>query len=399
MARIDALTGNECVAEAVRLCEPDIVAAYPITPQSVVVEVLASMKANGQLKSKIVDVESEHSSMSVVKGAAMLGRRVFTATAGQGLAYMYEPYFSMSTMRFPMVMTLACREMISPGTVWCGLQDALSVRDAGWMQVFCENNQEIMDMVIQGYKISENHDVLIPINVCYDGFYLSHQTERVEIPEKEDVDMFLPPVDLPQYLDVNHPAIVDPNTVGSYLIRYREDHLACMQHAKTVICEINAEFAEKFGRDWGGLTDSYKLDDAEYVIVTMGATTGAARVVVDAYRAKGMKMGLLKLRFMRPFPDAEIAEALKGRKAYGVIDRSVSFGWNRGILAQEVFAALGKAGVAVPNVSFVGGLGGLDIRTEYVEKAAGMIVKAEDGRWSDRGAFWMNEDFLKEEDR
>ena len=247
MSMIDALTGNECVAEAVRLCRPDIIAAYPITPQSVVVELLASMVADGKLGSKVVDVESEHSSMSVVKGAAMLGKRVFTATAGQGLAYMYEPYFSMSTMRFPMVMTLACREMISPGTVWCGLQDALSVRDAGWMQVFCENNQEILDMVIQGYRIAEDHGVLIPINVCYDGFYLSHQTERVELPEPSEVDAYLPPIDLPQYLDVNEPAIVDPNTVGSFLIRYREDHLACMQHAKSVIADANREFAARFG--------------------------------------------------------------------------------------------------------------------------------------------------------
>lgn len=397
MAHIDALTGNECVAEAVRLCKPDIIAAYPITPQSVVVEVLADMLANGRLESKLVDVESEHSSMSVVKGAAMLGKRVFTATAGQGLAYMYEPYFSMSTMRFPMVMTLACREMISPGTVWCGLQDALSVRDAGWMQVFCENNQEILDMVIQGYKLSENKDVLIPINVCYDGFYLSHQTERVEIPEKEDVDAFLPPIDLPQYLDVNHPAIVDPNTTGSYLIRYREDHLKCMKHAKQVAQEINAEFAQKFGRDWGGLIDTYRMDDAEYAIVTMGSACGAARVVVDEYRARGVRMGMLKVRYMRPFPDEEIAKALSGCKAYGVIDRSVCFGWDMGVLAVEVNAACGRYGVKLPNLAFIGGLGGLDIRTEYVSKAAGMIVGAAEGKYTDRDSYWMNEDFLEEE--
>lgn len=397
MAHIDALTGNECVAEAVRLCKPDIIAAYPITPQSVVVEVLADMLANGRLESKLVDVESEHSSMSVVKGAAMLGKRVFTATAGQGLAYMYEPYFSMSTMRFPMVMTLACREMISPGTVWCGLQDALSVRDAGWMQVFCENNQEILDMVIQGYKLSENKDVLIPINVCYDGFYLSHQTERVEIPEKEGVDAFLPPIDLPQYLDVNHPAIVDPNTTGSYLIRYREDHLKCMKHAKQVAQEINAEFAQKFGRDWGGLIDTYRMDDAEYAIVTMGSACGAARVVVDEYRARGVRMGMLKVRYMRPFPDEEIAKALSGCKAYGVIDRSVCFGWDMGVLAVEVNAACGRYGVKLPNLAFIGGLGGLDIRTEYVSKAAGMIVGAAEGKYTDRDSYWMNEDFLEEE--
>lgn len=398
MAHIDALTGNECVAEAVRLCKPDIIAAYPITPQSVVVEVLADMLANGRLESKLVDVESEHSSMSVVKGAAMLGKRVFTATAGQGLAYMYEPYFSMSTMRFPMVMTLACREMISPGTVWCGLQDALSVRDAGWMQVFCENNQEILDMVIQGYKLSENKDVLIPINVCYDGFYLSHQTERVEIPEKEDVDAFLPPIDLPQYLDVNHPAIVDPNTTGSYLIRYREDHLKCMKHAKQVAQEINAEFAQKFGRDWGGLIDTYRMDDAEYAIVTMGSACGAARVVVDEYRAHGVRMGMLKVRYMRPFPDEEIAKALSGCKAYGVIDRSVCFGWDMGVLAVEVNAACGRCGVKLPNLAFIGGLGGLDIRTEYVSKAAGMIVGAAEGKYTDRDSYWMNEDFFEEEE-
>ena len=395
MSMIDALTGNECVAEAVRLCRPDIIAAYPITPQSVVVELLASMVADGKLGSKVVDVESEHSSMSVVKGAAMLGKRVFTATAGQGLAYMYEPYFSMSTMRFPMVMTLACREMISPGTVWCGLQDALSVRDAGWMQVFCENNQEILDMVIQGYRIAEDHGVLIPINVCYDGFYLSHQTERVELPEPSEVDAYLPPIDLPQYLDVNEPAIVDPNTVGSFLIRYREDHLACMQHAKSVIADANREFAARFGRDWGGLLGSYRMEDADYVLVTMGATTGAARVAVDIMRERGLRMGLLKLRFMRPFPDAELADMLRGRRACAVIDRSVSFGWDRGVLSVELAAACGAHGVELPVLSFIGGLGGLDLRTEYVVRAAEMLADAP--AYLKDGAYWMNEDFLGEE--
>lgn len=395
MPKIDALTGNECVAEAVKLCQPDIIAAYPITPQSVVVEILAKMVANDELESKVVDVESEHSSMSVVKGAAMLGKRVFTATAGQGLAYMYEPYYSMSTMRFPMVMTLACREMISPGTVWCGLQDALSVRDAGWMQIFCENNQEILDMVIQGYKISENKDVLIPINICYDGFYLSHQTERVEIPDKADVDAFLPPIDLPQYLDVNHPAIVDPNTVGSFLIRYREDHLKSMAHAKQVIQDVNAEFAAKFGRDWGGLIDTYRTDDADFLIVTMGSATGAARVAVDDYRAKGYKVGLLKVRAMRPFPAEAVAQVLRGRKAYGVVDRSVCYGWNTGILYMEVKAALGQAQLDMPSLSFIGGLGGLDLRTEYICKAIEMTAQVAVGGTAPSGAFWMNEDFIK----
>ena len=182
--------------------------------------------------------------------------------------------------------------------------------------------------------------------------------------------------------------------MGSYLIRYREDHLKCMQTAKKVIREVNDEFAEKFGRNWGGLIGSYRLEDADYVLVTIGATTGAARVVVDAWREKGVKMGLLKIRAVRPFPEEEIAEALKGRKAYGVIDRSVCFGWNRGIIAMETFAALGKAGVCLPGLSFVGGLGGLDLRTEYVDKAAGMIVEAAKGAIPAGETFWMNEDFL-----
>lgn len=227
---------------------------------------------------------------------------------------MYEPYFSMSTMRLPMVMTLATREMISPGSIWSGLQDALSVRDAGWMQIYVENNQEILDMVIQGYKISERPDVMIPVNICYDGFYLSHQTERVVIPDKAEVDAFLPAFHGTKWLDVEHPRILDPNTLGRYLMRYRQDHLACMRHAKDVIKEINDEFAAKFGRDYGGLIETYRAEDADYILVTIGCITGAARVAVDEARSHGESVGLLKVRSMRPFPAEEIAQVLKGRR-------------------------------------------------------------------------------------
>lgn len=393
MSNVEALTGNECVAQAVRLCRPDVIAAYPITPQSSVVEKLAAMVSNGELDSRIVDVESEHSSMSVVKGAALVGKRVFTATAGQGLAYMYEPYFTMSTMRLPMVMTIANREMISPGTVWSGLQDALSVRDCGWIQVFVENNQEILDMVVQGYKVSEDAEVRIPVNVCYDGFYLSHQTERVEIPDKGEVDRFLPPFDGPQLLDVNHPAVLDPNTVGEYLIDYREDHLNSMNYAKTAIQRANDDFAALFKRDYGGLIDTYRLEDADIAILTMGAATGAAREAVDLLRAKGCAVGLVKVRFMRPFPAGEIAEALQGRKAFGVIDKSVCFGWNTGILYEETLAALGRAGIALPSVSFIGGLGGMDIRTEHLCRAIGCVRELAAGTRLP-GTIWLKEDFI-----
>ena len=375
MGRIEALTGNECVAEAVKLCRPDVIAAYPITPQSSVAEKIAYMVANGEMDAKVCDVESEHSAMSVLKGAAMVGKRVFTATAGQGLALMYEPYFSMGTMRIPMVMALACREMISPVTVWSGLQDALSVRDCGWMQVFCETNQEIMDMIIQGYRLSECKDVCLPINVCYDGFYLSHQTQRVEIPASEQVDRFLPTYSYEKLLDVNAPRVVDPNTTGRLMMEYREDHIAGMQRALEELERINLEFAEAFGRDWGGGIDTYRIEDAETVMVTIGCMTATAREVVDNMRQKGHKIGLLKIRYVRPFPSERVAQALAGRKAVGVVDKSVSFGRCTGIIYGEVMAALAENGISMPSCSFIAGLGGYDIREEHLRWAAERITR------------------------
>lgn len=392
MGRINALTGNECVAEAIRLCKPDLIAAYPITPQSTVAEKIATMVANNELDSIVCDVESEHSAMSVLKGAAMVGKRVFTATAGQGLALMYEPYFSMGTMRMPMVMALACREMISPVTVWSGLQDALSVRDCGWMQMFCESNQEILDMIIQGYKLSESEGICIPINVCYDGFYLSHQMQRVELPEQEKVSEFLPPYSYKQLLDVNEPCVVDPNTTGRLMMEYREDHVAGMKRALSRLETVNAEYAKQFGRDWGGAVDTYRIEDAETVMVTIGCMTGTAREVIDHMRAKGYKMGLLKIRFVRPFPDEIIAELLNGRKAIGVVDKSVSFGRRKGIIYEEVMAALAEHGVSVPSCAFIAGLGGYDIRSEHLLYAAESIQAcASSSKSSDDAVFLIDQ--------
>ncbi|GAB6173749.1 pyruvate ferredoxin oxidoreductase subunit alpha [Paradesulfitobacterium aromaticivorans] len=394
MPRIDALTGNECVAQAVKLCKPDIIAAYPITPQSSVVEKLAGMIANGQLESQMMDVESELSAMSVLKGAAMVGKRLFTATAGQGLALMYEPYFSMSTSRLPMVMAIASREMISPVTVWSGLQDAHSVRDAGWLQVYAEDNQEILDTIIQGYMISEHEDVLIPINVVYDGFFLSHQTARVEIPDQELVDSFLPPYSYQPLLDVNRPQVVDPNTTGHLMMEYREDHLESMKNALTVIDEVNAKFAGVFGRNYGGVIDTYRIEDAEVVLVTIGAMTGAGREAVDLMRAKHIKVGLLKIRSLRPFPSEKVAEILKGRKAFGVVDKSVSFGWSTGLVYQEVLAAVGRARLDIPSVSLIGGLGGTDIRIEHMVKAIEFIHQSAQTNQSCAEAIWLKESLV-----
>jgi len=388
MPKIEALTGNESVAEAVRLCSPDLIAAYPITPQSKIVEDLASMKARGVIKSKIVDVESEYGAMSVLRGAAIVGKRLFTATCGQGLALMYEPYFAFSTMRFPMVMVITNREMISPGTIWSGQQDSMSVRDCGWMQMYCENNQEIIDSVIQAYNISENTDVMIPINVCYDGFYLSHQIERLEIPDQEQVDEFLPKYQGENLLALDKGYVVDPNTTGDQLILCRENHLESMEYAKKVIEATNNEFAKIFGRDHGGLISEYRNDDAEATLVTIGGMTGAAREAVDILRKKGYKVGLLKVRFTRPFPHEAIAEALKGKKAFGVFDRSVSFGWNTGILYQEVLAAAEKHGLVIPSIPFIGGLGGVDITVEHMTEALKAVLEVAEKQIS-RPVMWF----------
>ncbi len=380
MGKILALTGNKCAALGAALCRPDLIAAYPITPQSSVVESLAEMVYSGGLDSRMVQVESEHSAMSVVQGAAAAGGRVFTATSAQGLALMYEPYFRMSTLRLPMVMAIATREMTSPETIWSGQQDAMSVREAGWIQCFCETNQEILDMIIQGYMLAEDERVLIPVNICYDGFYSSHLVERVEAPSQAEVDAFLPPYSLPAKLDPRTPQALDPMTPGGLLMEYRRGHLEGMNSALEVIDEVDAAFAAAFGRGYGGAIDTYRMEDAELALVTVGGMTGAARDAVDEARERGARVGVVKLRFTRPFPALRVAGALENVSAFAVIDRSVSFGWDAGPMYAEVRAAL-PAADAKASFSAIGGLGGADIsmahmhaviaRLEAVRRAAG----------------------------
>lgn len=394
--KILAITGNTAAALGAALSRPDLIAAYPITPQSSVVENLSAMIAHGDLDAKMVQVESEHSAMSVVSGASLAGGRVFTATSAQGLALMYEPYFRASALRLPIVMPIAGREMTSPSSIWSGQQDSMTVRDAGWMQVYVENNQEILDMVIQGYKLAEDPDILLPLNVCYDGFYLSHMMARVEVPDQKDVDAFLP--SFKQYdarLDPDDPMAVDPLTEGSILMEYRMSHMASMQRALIRAKEINDEFAASFGRDYGGVIEKYRMDDAEIGIVTIGSMTGTARDAIDALRKEGVRAGLVKVRFMRPFPAMAMGEALSGLKAWAVVDRSVSFGWNSGPLFVETLAAARKCHANSCYFPAIGGLGGMDITLELLSKCIRRInrFKNESGQ---KDTVWLNEDFLKE---
>ncbi len=380
------LTGNYAAAEAAALCRPDVIAAYPITPQSSVVEHLAGKVNNAEIDSVMVQVESEHSAMSVVQGASAGGGRVFTATSAQGLALMYEPYFRMATLRLPMVMALATREMTSPETVWSGQQDAISVRDAGWIQVFCESNQEIVDMVIQGYMLSEDKRVLLPVNVCYDGFYSSHLAEGLILPEQAEVDAFLPPMgsDNHPVLDPDNPFALDPLTPGPILMKYRKNHLDAMATALDVIDEIDEKFHKAFGRSYGGAIEEYRCEDAEVVMVTIAGMSGTGKDAVDIARDRGIKAGLIKLRFIRPFPAKKMRAALDGKRAFCVVDRSVCFGWSQGPMYMETKAAIVDAENKMAHFSVIGGLGGTDISVDDMlviiddmEKVKGQVGECE----------------------
>lgn len=379
MSNIKAITGNTAAAIGTTLCRPDIIAAYPITPQSSVVEHLAKLISDGELDSRMLQVESEHSAMSVVQGASAAGARTFTATSAQGLALMYEPYFRMSTLRLPMVMAIAGREMTSPETIWGGQQDSISVRDAGWIQIYVESNQEILDMVIQGYKIAENKGVLLPVNICYDGFYLSHLTEGVEIPEQKEVDEFLPPYNPTHvHFDPERPMAIDPMTPGDVLMEYRHDHLKAMQKALEVIDDVDKEFEEKFGRGYGGVIEEYKCEDADILLVVMGSMAGTAKDAVDMKREEGKKVGLIKVRAMRPFPKKRIAQAMRGKKAFAVVDRNVCFGWDTGALYVETKAAASELGNTITPMPVIGGLGGADITLRHFLDCIDILDKCKD---------------------
>lgn len=389
MGKVVAITGNTAAAKGAALARPKVIAAYPITPQSSVVEHLAQMAADGELETKMVQVESEHSAMSVVQGAVMAGGRAFTATSAQGLALMYEPYFRMSTLRLPMVMAIAGREMTSPETIWGGQQDTISVRDAGWIQIYVENNQEILDMVLQGYRLAENKDILIPVNICYDGFYLSHLIEGVNIPDQKEVDEFLPEYKQTHVLfDPEKPMAVDPMTPGELLMEYRKSHLEAMQRALKALEDVDREFAAKFGRSYGGAVEEYKCDDADIILVTMGSMSGTAKEAVDIKRSQGIRVGLMKVRMMRPFPRKKVAEVLEGKRAYTVVDRNVCFGWNAGALYMEVKAAESDLENRVTSFPAIGGLGGADISLDHFLSVIDKLNGCERGG-KNQECFWL----------
>ncbi|HHH41721.1 MAG TPA: pyruvate ferredoxin oxidoreductase [Chloroflexi bacterium] len=383
MSKFEALTGNEAVATAMRQINPDVVAAYPITPQTSTVQTFASYVADGLVDTEFVTVESEHSAMSACVGAAAAGARVMTATSANGLALMWEIVYIAASTRLPIVMSLVNRALSGPINIHCDHSDVMGIRDSGWIILFSENGQEAYDNLIQAVRIAEHPDVLLPVAVCQDGFITSHGMERVEIYDDEDVRAFVGEYH-PQWsiLDLEHPKTYGPLDFYDYYYEHKRQQVEAMRHAHRVVQEVAEEFNRKFNRNYG-LFEPYRLEDAEVAIVVVNSTAGTAKLVVDQLRSEGLKVGLLKPRVFRPFPAKELADALRHLKAVAVMDRSISFGSmdNGGPLFLETLAALALHGVQVPMADYVFGLGGRDILPREIESVYRDLLRiAETGK-------------------
>ncbi len=390
--------GNEAAAWGVARSRPDMVAVYPITPQSSLAEYISQFVADGTINADLMDVEGEHSVLSVLQGACLAGARTFTATCGQGLAFMFEPYFRTPPLRLPIVMSIVTRDGITPQCVWGGQQDAMTVREVGWIQMYCENVQEVLDTVIMAYKIAENKGVMLPVNVCHDGNYLSYGVTKAEVPDQEDVDSFLGEKNTNWHaaLDPDRPMGIDPLTGGAggpgpaMFVRYRKGLCNGMQNALQVIPEVHREWGERFGRSYAPLVEEYRLDGADFAVVTLGSMTGAAKDAVDEARKAGKKVGLIKIKTFRPFPLDAMLTAVSKVKAIGVVDRSVSFGWNTGPVYQEALSTLYRMNARIPAVSFIGGLAGSDLTVDHfgrvIEITGNALKKEPSGE-----TIWLNE--------
>jgi len=375
------LTGNAAAAYAAMLCHPDVISGYPITPQTEILEVLYRFQAEGLLQSKMVEPEGEHSVMSIIIGASSAGARTFTATSAQGLFFMFEPYISAATQRLPIVMVNVNREILPPMSVSGSGQDIVLVKDAGWIQIHVESCQEILDTIIMAFRLAEDPEILVPVTVAYDGYYLSYFSEAVDIPAQEKVDEFLPGTQRTPRIDPETPMTMGPFVSVEMFTEYRAKHMAALQRAKVKIEEIEGEFHQIFGRSYGGQIEEYRCEDADIVLVAMGSCVGTAKVMVDRKRDEGLKVGLIKVRMFRPFPREKLVDALSGRKAIGVIDRNVCFGWNCGHLLVELRAApTNYLGSSIPLLNFIGGLNGGDITLQHMERVIDTVHLAGQGK-------------------
>ena len=377
----ERLSGNEAAAIAMKQINPDVVAAFPITPSTEVPQYFSTFVNNGQVDTEFVAVESEHSAMSACIGAQAAGSRAMTATSANGLSLMWEMIYIASSLRLPMVMTLVNRAVSGPLNIHNDHSDAMGARDSGWIQLFSENNQEAYDNLIMAHRIAEHKDVLLPLMVCQDGFITSHSIENIELIEDEKVKEFVGTYKPAHYLlNDKEPIAVGPLDLQHHLFEHKKQQADAMRNAKKVILEVAADFEKMTGRKYE-FFEKYKMEDSEIVIVCMNSTAGTAKYTADRLREKGIKAGVLKVRVFRPFPAEEIAEALKGQKAIAVLDKSDSLNAAGGALFEDVVSGMYTNGINVPTVNYVYGIGGRDTTVDDLEKVYTDLQKiAESGK-------------------
>ncbi len=360
------VTGDYAAAWGAMVSRPQVIAAYPITPQTMIIEHLAEFLAAGTLDAEMMRVESEHSAMSAVIAAEATGVRTYTATSSQGLSLMHEPLFISPPMHLPIVMSVVNRTVAAPLGIWVEHNDTMPQRDTGWMQVYVEDAQEALDMVLQAYRIAEHPEIELPMMVCMDAFLVSHTIESVDLPGQDAADAFLPaykPVHA--YLDPDRPLVLGAASPPEYIQEVRWETDLRMRRAADILEETERAFAKSFGRSYGGAFETYRLEDAEVALMTIGTVTSTAREVVDRLRGQGEKVGMIKLRSFRPFPADGLKEATAHLKALGVYDRAVSYGVG-GPSYIETRNALYES-PNLPILGFLAGLGGRDVTREDVE--------------------------------
>ena len=371
----ERLSGNEAAATAMKQINPDVVAAFPITPSTEIPQYFSTFVSNGQVDTEFVAVESEHSAMSACIGAEAAGARAMTATSANGLSLMWEMIYIASSLRLPIVMSLVNRAVSGPLNIHNDHSDAMGVRDAGWIMLFSENNQEAYDNLLMAHRIAEHKDVLLPLMVCQDGFITSHSIENIELLEDDKVKQFVGKYNPEHYLLNNkEPIAVGPLDLQSYLFEHKFQQTEAMRHAKKVILDVANEFEQLTGRKYS-FFEEYRMDDAELVVVCMNSTAGTTKAVVDDLRNKGVKAGLLKIRVFRPFPAEEVANALRNAKAIAILDKSDSLNAAGGALYNDVVAGMYLAKCNVPVLNYVYGIGGRDTKTSDIESVYNDLQK------------------------
>ncbi len=392
------ISGNQATAMAAMLSRVQVIAAYPITPQTPVTEALSEFVEKGELKAEYVTVESEHSALSVCIAASTVGARVFTATSGNGLAYMHEVLHWAAGSRLPLVLACVNRAVGAPWNVLNDQQDSISQRDTGWVQIYARNHQEVLDSIIQAYKIAES--MFVPVMVCYDGYLISHTVAPVDVPDQHDVDRFLPPYRPQVQIDPAHPVNLNQVTLGDpranaqgvlshgYMeIRYLLQE--ALENCRDRIKKVDREFGATFGRSYGGAVWGHRMDDADVVLVAMGSLASEATVAADVLREEGCQAGVLGIRVYRPFPKNDIRDALKQARLVTVFDKNISYGYE-GATCSDLRAALYGSGISPAVHNYIAGIGGRDVKARELAGAVRRSLLHLAGGGPEKGAEWLN---------